>query len=135
MKPSGSAAGKKVATSASEQQMVPHDGRAALLASNKMALFRQETAAAGTSAGYVTNRTLSGRSLGSLDKYSREWNLADVEVTSKLALPPTKASPISPNALARTIAQARNSLDNVERTASVRLSPSSNTFLQSSYTH
>ena len=115
--------------------MVPHDGRAAQLAANRMAILRQETAAAGTSAGYVTTRTLSGRSRGSLDHYSREWNLADVEVTSTLALPPTKASPISPNALARTIAQARNSLDNVERTASVRFSPSFITFAQSSYTH
>ena len=61
-KPSGSAAGKKGATPASEQQMVRHDGRAAQLAANKMAILRQETAAAGTSAGYVTTRTLSGRS-------------------------------------------------------------------------
>ena len=93
-----------------------------------MAVLQQQTAAAGTSAGYVTTRTLSGRSLGSLDHYSRDWNLADVEVTLRLALPPTRASTVSPNALARTIAEARNSLDNVERTASVRFSPSFITF-------
>ena len=74
--------------------MVPHDGRAAQLAANRMAILRQETAAAGTSAGYVTTRTLSGRSLGSLDHYSRDWNLADIEVTSRLWLPPTRASAI-----------------------------------------
>ena len=93
--------------------MVPHDGRAAQLASNKMALLRQEMAAAGTSAGYVTTRTLSGRSLGSLDHYSRDWNLADVEVTSRLSLPPARAGAITPNALARMIAEVRNSVDNV----------------------
>ena len=114
--------------------MVSHDGRAAYLATDKMAILQQQTAA-GTSAGYVTTRTLSGHSLGSLDHYSRDWNLADVEVTSKLSLPPARVGSITLNALARMIAEVRNNVDNVERTASVRYSPSFITFVQSLYTY
>ena len=96
-----------------------------------MALLRQQTAAAGTSAGYVSTRTLSGRSLGSLDHYSRNWNLADVEVTSKMTIPPTRGGAITPNALARMITEARNSLAIIERATSVRFSPHLITFVQS----
>ena len=56
-------------------------------ASSEMAQLNHQMAIAGTKAGFVTYRTASGDSLGSLGSYSKNWNLADTEVTSKPSEP------------------------------------------------
>ena len=45
------------------------------LASSGMAQLNHQMAIAGTKAGFVTYRTASGDSLGSLGSYSKDWNL------------------------------------------------------------
>ena len=67
--------------------MVTHEGRAAEAASAKMQLLRHSQAIAGKGAGFVSHRTASGKSFGSLKGYVEDWNDADAdEVTSKLSI-------------------------------------------------
>ena len=67
--------------------MVTHEGRAAEAASAKMQLLRHSQAIADKGAGFVSHRTASGKSLGSLNSYVNDWNDADAdEVTSKLSI-------------------------------------------------
>ena len=70
-----------------ERRMVVTEARAAKAASAKMQLLRHSQAVAGPSVGFVSNRTTSGHSFGSLQGYVDDWNDADTdEVTSRLAL-------------------------------------------------
>ena len=67
--------------------MVVSDAKAAKAASSKIQLHRHSLALAGSSAGFVSHRTTSGHSFGSLQGYVDDWNEADAdEVTSKIAL-------------------------------------------------
>ena len=52
-----------------ERRMVATEAKAAEAASAKMQLLRHSQAVAGPSAGYVSNRTTSGHSFGSLQGY------------------------------------------------------------------
>ena len=65
--------------------MVVSDAKAAEAASTKMQLLHHSLALAGPSAGFMSYRTKSGHSFGSLEGYVNDWNDADAdEVTSKM---------------------------------------------------
>ena len=64
--------------------MVAHEGATAKAASAKMELIRHRQAIASPRAGFISHRTRSGHSFGSLRDYVDKWNQADAdEVTSK----------------------------------------------------
>lgn len=105
-----------------ELQMVPTEGRAAQEIHAKMSALQHQLAIAGPRAGFVTSRTKSGESLGSLGHYSRDWNLADAEVTSELRLAESTLHPAAPGLLKRKILAARHALDEVNKTADVSTS-------------
>ena len=70
-----------------DRRMVVSDAKAAEAASTKIQLHRHSLALAGPSVGFVSYRTKSGHSFGSLQGYVDDWNEADAdEVTSKVAL-------------------------------------------------
>ena len=74
-------------TANTDRRIVTHKGSAAEAASAKMQLLRHAQGIAGPSAGFVSNRTASGNSFGSLKCYVADWSDADSdEVTSRLAI-------------------------------------------------
>ena len=77
-------------------------------ASSGMAQLKHQMAIAGTKAGFVTYRTASGDSLGSLGSYSKNWNLADTEVTSKPSEPHKLVT--APGTISRKLAAAKRVL-------------------------
>ena len=106
-----------------ELQMVPTEGRAAQEIHAKMSALQHQLAIAGPRAGFVTSRTKSGESLGSLGHYSRDWNLADAEVTSELRLADSALHPAAPSTLKQKILAARHALEDVNKTADVSILP------------
>ena len=102
--------------------MVPTEGQAAQEIHAKMSTLQHQLAIAGPRAGFVTSRTKSGESLGSLGHYSRDWNLADAKVTSELRLAESTLHPAAPGILKRKILAARHALDEVNKTADVSTS-------------
>ena len=62
--------------------MVPHTAAGVASASTQLDLVRHKLSIAGAKAGFVSHRTTSGHSFGSLQHYSDEWNLADYEEVS-----------------------------------------------------
>ena len=67
-----------------------------------MSALQHQLAIAGPRAGFVTSRTKSGKSLGSLGHYSRDWNLADAEVTSELRLADRKSTRLNSSHITRS---------------------------------
>ena len=104
-------------------QIVPVEGRAAEEIHARMSELQHQLAVAGPKAGFVTSRTKSGQSLGSLGHYSRDWNLADAEVTSELRLASSALHPVAPGTLKRKILAARQALEDVNKTADVSTLP------------
>ena len=88
-----------------------------------MSELQHQLAVAGPKAGFVTSRTKSGQSLGSLGHYSRDWNLADAEVTSELRLAGSALHPAAPGTLKRKILATRQDLEDVNKTADVSTLP------------
>ena len=82
-----------------DRQIIPAEGRAAEEIHARMSELQHQLAVAGPKAGFVTSRTKSGESLGSLGHYSRDWNLADAEVTSELRLAESTLHPAAPGIL------------------------------------
>ena len=91
-----------------DRQMVTTGTSSAGTASSEMAQLNHQMAIAGTKAGFVTYRTASGDSLGSLGSYSKNWNLADTEVTSKLSEPNKLVA--APGTISRKLAVAKRVL-------------------------
>ena len=74
-------------TANTDRRIVSHEGSAAETASAKMQLVRHAQSIAVKGAGFVSNRTASGNSFGSLKGYVADWNDVDSdEVTSRLAI-------------------------------------------------
>ena len=74
--------------------------------------------------GFVTTPTTSGHIFGSLDHYSRDWNLADVdEVNSKpilsLSLPDPRLHEAAPDMVKHKMQMIQHALDEAKRTALV----------------
>ena len=80
------------------------------MASTKMAQLKHQMAIAGNKAGFVTYRTSSGNSLGSLESYSTDWNLADTEVSTKLSVPGEQVL-AAPGVICRKMATAKKVLE------------------------
>ena len=87
------------------------------MASSGMSQLKHQMAIAGTKAGFVTYRTASGDSLGSLGSYSKNWNLADTEVTSKPTEPQTLVA--TPGTISRKFAVAKRVLQDASAEAQV----------------
>ena len=68
--------------------------------------------------GFVTTRTLSGRSLGSLNHYSMDWNAADMGEVSSGNPQPTP-HPAGPSALAQKMHQVKVAVIEADKTAGV----------------
>ena len=100
-------------------QIVLTEGRAAQEIHAKMSELQHQLAIAGPRAGFVTSRTKSCQSLGSLGHYSRDWNLADAEVTAELRLADHALHPAAPGTLKRKILAVRQALEEVNKTADV----------------
>ena len=82
-----SAVEASASTANTDRRLVTHEGSAAEAASAKMQLIRHAQGIAGPGAGFVSHRTASGKSFGSLKGYVADWNDADAdEVTSKLSI-------------------------------------------------
>ena len=74
---------------------------------------------ASLSSGVLAPQTLSGRSLGSLDHYSMDWNKADEgEVSSALTWTPSSA--VGPSQLGTKMHIAKLALLEADRTAEVK---------------
>ena len=69
----------------------------------------------------MSNRTTSGRSLGSLGHYSMDWNSADMSEVST-ANPPTKQHPAGPGALSQKMYAVKVAVAEAEKTAAVSIS-------------
>jgi len=107
VKPSG----KTSATPDKDKQISLHVSRAAARASPLTNV---------QGAGFVSLRTSSGGSLGSLTQYAMDWNSADLgEVTS--GNPNPALHPGSPSVLAQKMRAARAAFDEADKTAEVRL--------------
>ena len=96
---------------------MPKETSAVVMASTKLAQLKHQMAIAGNKAGFVTYRTTSGNSLGSLGSYSKNWNLADTEVTSKLSEPSKLVS--APGTISRKLAMAKKALQDATSDAQV----------------
>ena len=79
------AAAAGTSAAVTDRRMVVSGAKAAEAASTKMQLHRHALALAGPSAGFMSYRTKSGHSFGSLEGYVNDWNDADAdEVTSQM---------------------------------------------------
>ena len=104
--------------------MVTHDAPGALLANAKMDQLRNQMSIAGPRAGFVSHRTSSGHSFGSLKHYCDDWNMADVgEVNSKpslsLSLPDPRLHEAAPGMVMHKMASVQRALDEAKETATV----------------
>ena len=97
--------------------MVLKGTSSAEMASSEMAQLKHQMAIAGNKAGFVTYRTTSENSLGSLGSYNKNWNLADTEVTSKLS-EPSKLVAV-PGTISRKLATAKKVLQDATTEAQV----------------
>ena len=68
--------------------------------------------------GFVPNRTLSGKSLGSLEHYSMDWNGADMSEVSTMNAPP-KQHPAGPSVLAQRLYAVKLAVNEADKTAAV----------------
>lgn len=111
-----------------KRQMVTHEGPAAKAASAGMELLRHNQAIAGPRAGFVSHRTRSGHSFGSLQHYCDRWNQADTdEVTSKpsqsLTLPNLRRDEASTGKVVSKIQAVQQALADVKDSTMVSLVP------------
>ena len=104
--------------------MVTHDAPGALLASAEMDKLRHQMSIAGPRDGFVSHRTTSGHSFGSLKHYCDDWNLADVdEVSSRpsqsLSLPDPRLHEAAPGMVMHKLSSAQRALDEAKQSAAV----------------
>ena len=72
-------------------------------------------------AGFVSNRTSSGKSMGSLEHYCMDWNSADMSEVST-ANPQSKHHPAGPGALGQKLYAVKAAIAEAEKTAAVNIS-------------
>src|SRR5664279_5272120 len=70
--------------------------------------------------GFASSRTLSGRSLGSLEHYCMDWNSADMSEVSTVNPQPTQ-HPAGPSMRARKMHAVKLSVIEADKTAAVTL--------------
>lgn len=70
------------------------------------------------SGGFIPARTLSGKSLGSLEHYCMDWNSADISEVSS-ANPHLKQHPAGPGMLAQKMHAAKLAVADADKTAAV----------------
>ena len=70
--------------------------------------------------GFATLRTSSGRSLGSLEHYSIDWNGADMSEVSSTQIHPTR-HPAGPSALAQKMHALKAAVHEADKTAEVNI--------------
>ena len=104
--------------------MVTHDAPGVLIASAEMDKLRHQMSIAGPKAGFVSHRTTSGHSFGSLKHYCDDWNLADVdEVSSRpsqsLSLPDPRLHEAAPGMVMHKLSSAQRALDEAKQSAAV----------------
>ena len=111
------------------RQMVAHDAPATMAASARMDLLWHKQAIAGPRVGFISHRTSSGHSFGSLHDYVDKWNLADAdEVTSRpsqsLTLPNPRRDDVATGKVVSKIQMVQQALADVKESTMVSLFPS-----------
>jgi hypothetical protein len=104
-----------------DRRMVVSGAKAAEAASTKMQLHRHGLALAGPSAGFMSYRTTSGHSFGSLEGYVNDWNDADAdEVTSQMMISDPKHVNPAIGIAERKVDQAVQALRDAKTATKVR---------------